>query len=303
MDEFLLDEEIDSAAMAEAMGFSGFGMQGASKKRKFNPHADAAVSGSLGRQKKAATTTTGANNAPLGERSRLPPPSANLPARPPVVTALSLGGGKGNADEIDLDDDEDGDNGPSLVTESAEATTTTTENGYVGHGLSEPQSIDTSQPSRDSLPEEVGKAQAKIDIILASAGNVSGLPARPAGNPEFQGSFQKYNERFQPGRGARGPAHHAGVAVGGAPWWEGYYDSKMNENPWDILEKQRGLKSRGKWIPRSVTRPATERTGEQEAPHFIEDSNETSNTIRDDSATLHQTMTATTTTVQATEAP
>lgn len=75
------DDDPDSAAMAEAMGFTGFGMQ-RSKKRKLTPPAQ-----------------TGANNAPLGKRRPL-----NLPQ--PVVS-----GGGGNAEEIDLDDDDDDDGG------------------------------------------------------------------------------------------------------------------------------------------------------------------------------------------------
>lgn len=71
------DDDPDSAAMAEAMGFTGFGMQ-RSKKRKLTPPAQ-----------------TGANNAPLGKRRPL-----NLPQ--PVVS-----GGGGNAEEIVLDDDDD----------------------------------------------------------------------------------------------------------------------------------------------------------------------------------------------------
>lgn len=76
------DDDPDSAAMAEAMGFTGFGMQRATRKRKLTPPAQ-----------------TGANNAPLGKRRPL-----NLPQ--PVVS-----GGGGNAEEIDLDDDDDGDVG------------------------------------------------------------------------------------------------------------------------------------------------------------------------------------------------
>ncbi|KAF7550337.1 hypothetical protein G7046_g8044 [Stylonectria norvegica] len=34
-----------------------------------------------------------------------------------------------------------------------------------------------------------------------------------------------------------------------AAWYEGYYDPNSNENPWERLEKARGLESRGSWIP------------------------------------------------------
>lgn len=72
------DDDPDSAAMAEAMGFTGFGMQ-RSRKRKLTPPAQ-----------------TGANNAPLGKRRPL-----TLPR--PVVS----GGGGENAEEIELDDDDE----------------------------------------------------------------------------------------------------------------------------------------------------------------------------------------------------
>ncbi|KAF3766263.1 hypothetical protein M406DRAFT_19912, partial [Cryphonectria parasitica EP155] len=140
-----LDEDMDSTAMAEAMGFSGFGMQPGAKKRKFNPHADASVSG-LPKKPSAAGSrnTTGANSAPLGQRS-LPPPSASLPSRPPIA----------------------------------------------------------------AVPRHA------------------------------------QNQR-QSGRRMRGSDQNADDQ----PWWEGYYDAKMNQNPWERLEKQRGLEPRGTWLTR-----------------------------------------------------
>lgn len=75
------DSDLDSAAMAEAMGFTGFGMQRGARKRKLTPPSQ-----------------TGANNAPLGKRRPL-----NLPQ--PVVS----GGVGSNAEEIVLDFDDDDD--------------------------------------------------------------------------------------------------------------------------------------------------------------------------------------------------
>lgn len=86
------DDDPDAAAMAEAMGFTGFGMQRATRKRKLTPPSQ-----------------TGANNAPLGKRRPL-----NLPQ--PVAS-----GGGGNAEEIDLGDHDDDDDGSGAQVDSGEA--------------------------------------------------------------------------------------------------------------------------------------------------------------------------------------
>ncbi|KAF4977151.1 hypothetical protein FZEAL_6294 [Fusarium zealandicum] len=39
-------------------------------------------------------------------------------------------------------------------------------------------------------------------------------------------------------------------------WYVGYYDPMSNENPWERLEKARGLEARGTWISRGAGRPA-----------------------------------------------
>lgn len=240
------DEVVDSAAMAEAMGFSGFGMQRPpSKKRKFNPHADAAVSTSSNGSSKPAST--GANTAPLGQRMRLPPPSSNLPARPPTTATETSGPvtGKADTDEIDLLGDDD------------------------GHGANEDDEryLDTSRPSRGYLPEELAEiaAQDKIDAILAAGSNsIPGLPARPEGFDSSDGyghgQQQQHGGRrnHQRGRGGnenqqRPSKHHrTGGEGSGAPWWEGYYDPSVNQNPWEALEKKMRLQPRGTWLPKDT---------------------------------------------------
>lgn len=76
-----MDEETDEAAMASMMGFSSFGgPDRPSKKRRYNPDADAAID-SLAQTNAA---TTGSNSTPLGSRKQTD--------------------GK-NADEIDLEDE------------------------------------------------------------------------------------------------------------------------------------------------------------------------------------------------------
>lgn len=241
------DEVMDSSAMAEAMGFSGFGMQRPpSKKRKFNPHADAAVSAPANGK---VASTTGANMAPLGQRKmRLPPPSSSdLPARPPTsTTADGAGAGVGKTDtgEIDLDDHYD-----------------------VNPDGPDSRYMDTSRPARGYLLEELAEieAQEKIDAILASSsGSIPGLPAPPppgTGEEGFVG-YRGQRQHGQRGRGTNNKQHRSDEGAK-APWWQGYYDPKMNQNPWEALETKMGLGPRGTWVPRNGKLAKTE-TREQE---------------------------------------
>lgn len=180
----LEDNDLDTSAMAAAMGFSGFGSQNPTKKRKFNPNADAATSTLP--KKPAGYSSTGANTAPLGQRRpmTLPPPSSSLPQRP--------GGLVGNAEEIDLED------------------------GEVNH-------------------------DAASLLALGDAHGEENGPAAKNGNDDH---FAPNHHRRQGGRNSRSQGHPD------TPWWENYYDQKCNENPWEELERQRGLSARGDWIPR-----------------------------------------------------
>lgn len=186
-----IDDDTDSAAMAEAMGFTGFGMQ-RSKKRKLTPPAQ-----------------TGANNAPLGKRRPL-----NLPQ--PVVS----GGGGGNAEEIDLDDDDDGD-------------------------------VEGVQEDGGEAEDEDVQAQAGLDALTFSDAAPTPATARPHHSLPPRPQQQQQNQHHHAGKGGRHPGARAGGRPGQAPWWEGEWDprlvARMVENPWDRLEKQRGLGARGTW--------------------------------------------------------
>lgn len=194
----LLDDDADAAAMAEAMGFSGFGSQRPAK-RKFNANADAVldVEPSPDKKKGGNVSKTGANNAPLGARRQLSALPAALSARP--TAGFSAAASATDPDEIDLGENE---------------------NVY---NTSDPHRvIDTGPP---------------------------GLPARPS-QPSF-GRGQNRG-RGRGGRGGRGGGGHDFHSSGGVgdPWWEGYYDARMNENPWEQLEMERGLQPRGTWVAR-----------------------------------------------------
>lgn len=238
MAEVLLDEDedFDSSAMAAAMGFSSFGGP-ASKKRKFNPRADAAfVASSSPSSSAPAPAPSGANTTALGERPPRAPPeallpmhasSAGLPARPSRdVSSLAR---QQNSDEIALDDDDDDAADP------------------------EPQYIDTSRPARrlSFVEREAREVQeqidaivtAKVDETMAQAQGGAGLPVLPPPGMAVA-----------PGVGYGQRHHHGGQhAERGAPghiWWEDYHDPSFNQNPWEWLEKTRGLAPRGTWIPR-----------------------------------------------------
>lgn len=195
MADIASDDDPDAAAMAEAMGFTGFGMQRpTTRKRKLTPPSH-----------------TGANSAPLGKRRPL-----NLP-QPVVSDAAAAGGGGGNAEEIDLDDD-DGDEG-------------------------------------DEAGDDV-RAQAGLDALSvsdappATGAHQHHLPPRPP--PPQQ--HQRQNQFHHAGKASR----HPGGGPGRAPWWEGEWDprlvGRMVENPWERLEKQRGLGARGTWPPPAAAR-------------------------------------------------
>lgn len=197
------DDDPDSAAMAEAMGFTGFGMQRAARKRKLTPPAQ-----------------TGANNAPLGKRRPL-----NLPQ--PVLSSASGGGDVGaNAEEIELDAEDGGD----------------------GDGPEEEEQEDDAQ------------AQAGFDALTVSdaqPGHQHQLPPRPP--PQSQQQQHHHHHAGKAGRFHGGP-NSGGRAGAGQPWWEGEWDprlvERMVENPWERLERQRGLGSRGTWPPKGAGAPA-----------------------------------------------
>ncbi|KAK7746724.1 hypothetical protein SLS53_001911 [Cytospora paraplurivora] len=204
--------EIDpeAAAMAEAMGFTGFGSQ-RSKKRKFNPHADAVYDGfspddesTAAAAAAAAYSMTGANSAPLGERRR---PQMNLP--PPAAAP-------GNGDEIDLDEGDD-----DVVD-------------------------DGGRPPRGNVEMTAGEtgAQARVDDIVSVSDDAPAPQSRSQPRPQ-QAQHPGRSQRT-PYPDARAAGRAAAV-----PWWDGPWDAKlidrMIDNPWDRLEKQAGLEPRGTW--------------------------------------------------------
>lgn len=131
-----MDIDADDQAMAQALGFSSFGAQDRpQKKRKYNPHADAAGLVSQGSHSQAST---GSNSTPIGSSRR--------------VEALQSAS---NADEIALDDDEGADENESVQAENLHITSDAQEgastSGAPAHLLGLPQrpppSATTTHPS------------------------------------------------------------------------------------------------------------------------------------------------------------
>lgn len=189
------DSDPDSAAMAEAMGFSGFGMQRSARKRKLTPPSH-----------------TGANSAPLGKRRPL-----NLPQ--PVAS----GGGVGsNAEEIGLDFDDDDNVEP------------------IG---------DRGEVLPDMQAQAAGLDALSVNDVPPGTGT-GGLPQHHSLPPKPQ--QQQQGQQHHASKAARHPGGRTGGGgQGQVPWWEREWDprlvDRMVENPWDRLERQRGLGARGTW--------------------------------------------------------
>jgi hypothetical protein len=116
----------------------------------------------------------------------------------------------GNADEIDLDGDSEGEPQGHLSS-----------SGFNASGGSANQAADASQ-------------QASSDAL-----HMHGFPQRPAAGFSQSPSRQNHGGHWQ----QRGPPGDPG-----APWYEGYYDSLSNRNPWEKLENTMGLQPKGTWI-------------------------------------------------------
>jgi hypothetical protein len=229
------DDDDDADAMARFMGFSSFGNQGPTKKRKFNPATDAMVDGqelaSIDKGGKRGQGS-GGNDVPLGKQR-----------------VLGVSKPSANQDEIALDEDDDEDNqdgGAQIGEEDDEG----------------PVYIDTSLPPPDL---ETRAAQERIDAIIGST------MASPA--PGIAKSMKV--QTSLPGRGisqymaalhepAALPSNHAPVPPVGTNerprergqrsefWYLGYYDHGFNENPWAKLEAEKGLEAVGSWVERTA---------------------------------------------------
>jgi hypothetical protein len=246
MDPSYVDSENEAEAMAKQMGFSSFGTQGPSKKRKFNPKIDAMVEGqelaSLDRGGKKGHGS-GGNKIPLGKPRVLGVP-------PPL-----------NQDELEIDIDGYEDQGPACIDTSlpppSHQDDSDEEEG--------PAYIDTSRPPPN---EEANAAQEKIDAILAN-NTVPPVPpdsrakmkppilSTGRGVAQFLASRQYGTQSSIPnvldgraGGSFRGSHQPRERGQRNEFWYVGYYDPSFNENPWAQLEEANGLEPRGTWVER-----------------------------------------------------
>lgn len=209
------DVDDTTSAMAAAMGFSSFGNQNPNKRRKFNPSTDAVVSsdGSTSTLPfHQGVTTTGSNMVPLGTRRQ-------------------------NKDEIDLGDDEEDEQQISLENQEAPQIAA---NGNANDDDFEPQYLDTSRPSAPILADPTDDVQSKIDAIV---GDSADGPLAPPPSSVVSGG----GSSVQGGRGG----HQHDVNRDGRMehrWWDDYYDPAFLVNPWEKLEKAKGLEPRDYWM-------------------------------------------------------
>jgi hypothetical protein len=245
MDPSYTSSEDEAEAMAKAMGFSSFGTQGPTKKRKFNAKIDAMVEGqelaALDRGGKKGQGS-GGNNIPLGK----PRIFGHAP--------------KSNREEIDLDAEDEDDEEPAYIDTSLPPPAKQ-EGSEEGEG---PAYIDTSLPPPN---EDISAAQEKIDAILANSTILpmppdSRIMAKPQRSVVERGvgsvlTALQDNSRHPlpnitaPGTSARSYTDQHPPRQRGQQnelWYVGYYDPSFNENPWVKLEMANGLEPRGTWI-------------------------------------------------------
>ncbi|KAF9771316.1 hypothetical protein IL306_011045 [Fusarium sp. DS 682] len=84
------------------------------------------------------------------------------------------------------------------------------------------------------------------DEEVATTGQKVPAQARPASLPQRPAPAQ-----------ATPQGHHQGVHGARGNKFTGYYDPMSNENPWEKIEKARGLTTKGTWIPRGAGKAAT----------------------------------------------
>lgn len=161
---------------------------------------------------------------------------------------------------------------------------------YVDTSLPPPATLSSSRPSQPHIAQDFEiqyKLGNTLDSIKSSPGSdiitlapfVRTSPPRERSNQGFAPMAHQYHDlparpnpaplAYPPpnpsanapgmgGGGMRGGREggygRSGRSYGGKErnekWWEGYYDPSFNENPWGVLEKEKGLEARGGWLER-----------------------------------------------------
>jgi len=275
----------EAATMAAAMGFSAFGSKPPAKKRKFNPVADAFVEGQelakIDRGGKKGKGS-GGNEVALGKtrvfgQGKMVEGNADeidLGEDDGVEDFGDRGGllsaGLKNAKLADGNEDE----GPQYLDTSLPVPTEHTDDNLG------PAYVDTSTAPpiiADSFASaEAAEMQARIDAILNSIGSAppptsndttetpedapststlspssTNLPNRPAfSDAGLTRGRSRAGSYAGSVASSRGGSSHGGRGGGSRNerWYEDYYDPSFNYNPWEKIEKAKGLEPRGTWL-------------------------------------------------------
>ncbi|KAK3304071.1 uncharacterized protein B0T15DRAFT_229023 [Chaetomium strumarium] len=208
--------------MAATLGFVSFGAQDndlrPAKKRRFNPQSGSAIIADDASRSMEATAESTSTLAGY-HKAQLPSSKRTKPATTDEITYSDSDDGTGKGDNANKNDDDfelDLDPG-APPSPSAEGTSTRTPAAAVG-------AVDAGGPTPTS----------------ASASASTSGPFQPSA------------------RGGRGGGRGGGVRDGGAgggggganpQWYIDYYDPSSNENPWEGMEKFKGLEPVGTWLP------------------------------------------------------
>ena len=85
--------------------------------------------------------------------------------------------------------------------------------------------------------------------LEAAASTAAQAQVRPASLPQRPAPGAGFITGATPPQQAQ-PLSNDHNRRSGQPWYDGYYDPMSNENPWERLEKAKGLDSKGSWLPR-----------------------------------------------------
>ncbi|KAI1644228.1 uncharacterized protein F4817DRAFT_223857 [Daldinia loculata] len=163
------ETEDTTAAMAQAMGFSSFGAQPSSnKRRKFNPRADAVVASTSTSipLHRISEAKSGSNAIPLGVRSK-------------------------NEDEITLEDDE-----AASVTDSR-IYSPLNEPGDDEPG---PQYLDTSRPPDIAAVDPTGDAISNTKTDATTGDYAGHIVAAKSSAASTSGGFARQSQGHEPGK-------------------------------------------------------------------------------------------------------
>lgn len=228
-----------SAAMAAAMGFSSFGAP-PSKKRRFNPHADAFT---------ASPPTTSANAIPLHPRdttAAAPSSSSDGDVQAQIDAIVASGNATYGLETSQLDGHGPSRHGfrPGVVADAPNAGKSDMSGMAAGfHPMAgAPGTADgPSLVSSSSLPQP----PAAGSVSQIGGGPGEGLPSSRQGGG---------------GGGEEGSAWNGGEFFINPRWYAGYYDATTNENPWARLETKMGLPpAPGTWLVAGVSSSSSKR--------------------------------------------